>query len=178
MIPGDVGSMDNAPGFPGTPWLASNGSSYSHEYAATPVPYDEEDLAKVAYNSDGLVPAIVQEVTTGEVLMLAWMDETALKRTLESGRTWFWSRSRQEYWCKGETSGDRQWVREVSYDCDGDALLILVVQEGKGACHTGERTCFYRSFRLVGASQRGRSDGQLSMQTASTSEEPSNAPSE
>ena len=74
------------------------------------------------------------------------MNEEALRRTLETGRTWFWSRSRQEYWCKGETSGDRQWVREARYDCDVDALLFVVEQEGRGACHTGERSCFFRAF--------------------------------
>ncbi len=94
----------------------------------------------------GLVPAIVQEEGTGAVLMLAWMNEESLRRTLETGRTWFWSRSRQEYWCKGETSGDRQFVREAYYDCDGDTLLLVVEQEGRGACHTGERSCFYRRF--------------------------------
>jgi phosphoribosyl-AMP cyclohydrolase len=78
--------------------------------------------------------------------MLGWMDAEALRRTLLTGRTWFWSRSRQEYWCKGETSGDRQCVRSAAYDCDGDALLITVDQEGRGACHTGEWTCFHRSF--------------------------------
>lgn len=102
--------------------------------------------AVVQFNGEGLVPAIVQDAGDGAVLMLAWMDREALQRTLTSGRTWFWSRSRQEYWCKGETSGDRQWVRDVRYDCDGDALLVVVDQEGKGACHTGNRTCFYRSF--------------------------------
>jgi phosphoribosyl-AMP cyclohydrolase len=113
---------------------------------ATPIAARDDELAQVAYNADGLVPAIVQEHATGQVLMLAWMDEQALRRTLESGRTWFWSRSRQEYWCKGETSGDRQWLRGARYDCDGDAVLLVVEQEGRGACHTGERTCFYRSF--------------------------------
>jgi phosphoribosyl-AMP cyclohydrolase len=78
--------------------------------------------------------------------MLGWMDDTALRRTLSSGRTWFWSRSRQEYWCKGETSGDRQWVRTAYYDCDGDTVLVVVEQEGRGACHTGERSCFFRAF--------------------------------
>jgi len=101
-------------------------------------------LADIRFNADGLVPAIVQEADTHEVLMLAWMDAEALRRTLETGRTWLWSRSRQEYWCKGETSGDRQYVREVRYDCDGDAVLVLVRQEGRGACHTGERSCFFR----------------------------------
>jgi phosphoribosyl-AMP cyclohydrolase len=103
-------------------------------------------VAKISYNSNGLVAAIVQDVTSKEVLMLAWMDAEALRRTLATGRTWFWSRSRQEYWCKGETSGDRQVVHEVRYDCDGDSLLVLVDQLGRGACHTGEKSCFFRSF--------------------------------
>jgi phosphoribosyl-AMP cyclohydrolase len=115
-------------------------------YEATPVPFTAAELAEVAYNADGLVPAIVQDASDGAVLMFAWMNEDSLRRTLETGRTWFWSRSRQEFWCKGETSGDRQYVRSLSYDCDGDALLVVVDQEGKGACHTGNRSCFYRSF--------------------------------
>ena len=113
---------------------------------ATPIAASAEHLARVRYDAAGLVPAIVQEQGTGAVLMLGYMNEESLRRTLETGRTWFWSRSRQEYWCKGETSGDRQWVREAYYDCDGDTLLFVVEQEGRGACHTGERTCFYRSF--------------------------------
>ena len=113
---------------------------------ATPLGANPSDLANVTYNADGLVPAIVQEQGTGAVLMMAWMNELALTRTLETGRSWFWSRSRQEMWCKGETSGDRQFVREAYYDCDGDTILLVVEQEGRGACHTGERTCFYRSF--------------------------------
>jgi len=112
----------------------------------TPIGATAEELAGVAFDDKGLVPAIIQEQVTGEVLMLAWMNEEALRRTLDTGRTWFWSRSRQEYWCKGETSGDRQWVRAAYYDCDADAVLVLVEQEGRGACHTGERTCFYRAF--------------------------------
>lgn len=104
------------------------------------------ELDAVVYDANGLVPAIVQEAGTGQVLMFAWMNAASLRRTLETGRTWFWSRSRQEFWCKGETSGDRQWVRQAFYDCDSDALLFVVEQEGRGACHTGERTCFYRSF--------------------------------
>ena len=112
----------------------------------TPIPFSETDLANVTYNSEGLVPAIVQEHATGQVLMLAWMNEESLRKTLETGRTWFWSRSRQEYWCKGETSGDRQYVRSAAYDCDGDTLLIAVEQEGNGACHTGEYSCFFRQF--------------------------------
>jgi phosphoribosyl-AMP cyclohydrolase len=118
----------------------------SAAFTATPITTAPEHLAKVKYDADGLVPAIVQEAGTGAVLMLAYMNDASLRQTLETGRTWFWSRSRQEYWCKGETSGDRQWVREAYYDCDGDTLLFVVDQEGKGACHTGERTCFFRSF--------------------------------
>jgi phosphoribosyl-AMP cyclohydrolase len=118
----------------------------STAYTATPITASPEHLAQVKYDTNGLVPAIIQEAGTGAVLMLAYMNDDALRQTLETGRTWFWSRSRQEYWCKGETSGDRQYVREAYYDCDGDTLLFVVDQEGKGACHTGERTCFFRSF--------------------------------
>jgi phosphoribosyl-AMP cyclohydrolase len=113
---------------------------------ATPIEVAESDLAEVRFNAEGLVPAIVQEQGTGVVLMLAWMNLEALRRTLDTGRTWFWSRSRQEYWCKGETSGDRQWVRGAYYDCDGDSLLVVVEQEGNGACHTGAYSCFFRAF--------------------------------
>jgi phosphoribosyl-AMP cyclohydrolase len=113
---------------------------------ATPIGYDEAELEQIRFGPDGLAPAIVQDGTDGVVLMLGYMDDTALRRTLSTGRTWFWSRSRGEYWCKGETSGDRQWVRAVHYDCDGDTLLVTVDQEGRGACHTGARSCFYRAF--------------------------------
>jgi len=113
---------------------------------ATPIPYTQAELDSVAYGPDGLVPAIVQEDGTGTVLMVAWMNREALEKTLSTGRTWFWSRSRQEYWCKGETSGDRQFVRDARYDCDMDVLLFVVEQEGRGACHTGERSCFFRAF--------------------------------
>jgi phosphoribosyl-AMP cyclohydrolase len=118
----------------------------STAFTTTPITAAPEHLARVKYDAAGLVPAIIQEAETGAVLMLAYMNDDALRQTLETGRTWFWSRSRQEYWCKGETSGDRQYVREAYYDCDGDTLLFVVDQEGKGACHTGERTCFFRSF--------------------------------
>ena len=114
--------------------------------AVTPIEATEAELAGVRYDANGLVGAIVQEDGTGHVLMFAWMNEAALRRTLETGRMWYWSRSRQEYWCKGETSGDRQYVREARYDCDVDALLFVVEQEGRGACHTGERSCFFRAF--------------------------------
>jgi phosphoribosyl-AMP cyclohydrolase len=96
----------------------------------------------------GLVAAVVQQHDTGEVLMLAWMDDEALRRTLTTGRATYWSRSRGEYWVKGETSGHRQWVRDVRLDCDGDALLVLVDQEGP-ACHTGARSCFSRALPAV-----------------------------
>lgn len=112
----------------------------------TPIAFTEAEINAVRFDGHGLVPAIVQEEATGEVLMFAWMNIDALRRTLETGRTWFWSRSRAEYWCKGETSGDRQYVRRVAYDCDSDVLLVVVEQEGRGACHTGERSCFFRAF--------------------------------
>ncbi len=90
---------------------------------------------------DGLVPAIVQQYDTNEVLMLAWLDDEALVRTITTGRATYWSRSRGEYWVKGDTSGHVQWVKEIRLDCDGDTLLFKVDQVG-AACHTGERTCF------------------------------------
>ncbi|HEY1280976.1 MAG TPA: phosphoribosyl-AMP cyclohydrolase [Acidimicrobiales bacterium] len=105
-----------------------------------------EQLATVTYTADGLVPAIVQEAGTGEVLMMAWMNADTLRMTLDEGRTVFWSRSRQEVWRKGETSGERQWVKAAYYDCDGDVLLFVVDQDGAGACHTGEHSCFFRRF--------------------------------
>jgi phosphoribosyl-AMP cyclohydrolase len=102
---------------------------------------DPAIAARLKRNQDGLVPAVAQQHDTGEVLMLGWMDEEALARTLATGRATYWSRSRQEYWVKGETSGNRQHVKEVRLDCDGDTLLLKVDQEGP-ACHTGDRTCF------------------------------------
>ena len=113
---------------------------------ATPIDATAEQLALVKYDDAGLVPAIVQEEGTGQVLMMAWMNAETLRMSLEEGRTVFWSRSRKEVWRKGDTSGDRQFVRQAFYDCDGDTLLFVVEQEGKGACHTGERSCFYRAF--------------------------------
>jgi phosphoribosyl-AMP cyclohydrolase/phosphoribosyl-ATP pyrophosphohydrolase/phosphoribosyl-AMP cyclohydrolase len=113
---------------------------------ATPITASADELAQVAYNAEGLVPAIVQARDTGKVLTLAWMNADTLRETLETGRTVFFSRSRQERWRKGDTSGDRQWVREAYYDCDGDTLLFVVDQEGRGACHTGEYSCFFRAF--------------------------------
>lgn len=113
---------------------------------ATPISFSEPEITGITFDANGLVPAIIQEGSTKDVLMVGWMNEESLRRTFETGRTWFWSRSRQEYWCKGETSGDRQFVRSARYDCDADVLLFVVEQEGRGACHTGERSCFFREF--------------------------------
>jgi phosphoribosyl-AMP cyclohydrolase/phosphoribosyl-ATP pyrophosphohydrolase/phosphoribosyl-AMP cyclohydrolase len=115
-------------------------------FTAHPIDATAEQVARVKFDRDGLVPAIVQDAANGQVLMTAWMNAESLARTLAEGRTVFWSRSRQELWRKGDTSGDRQFVRAAYYDCDGDTLLFVVEQEGRGACHTGERSCFYRSF--------------------------------
>jgi len=98
-------------------------------------------LDRLSFDAEGLLPVIVQDDASGEVLMLAWMDREAVRRTLSEGRVTFWSRSRQEYWRKGDTSGHRQYVRSVAADCDGDTLLVRVVQLG-AACHTGTRSCF------------------------------------
>ncbi|MCL2455281.1 MAG: phosphoribosyl-AMP cyclohydrolase [Micrococcales bacterium] len=106
-----------------------------------PSALDPEIAARLRRDDAGLVAAVVQQHDTGEVLMLGWMDDEALHRTLTTGRVWFWSRSRGEYWRKGDTSGHLQHVRSVALDCDGDALLVRVDQVGP-ACHTGARTCF------------------------------------
>lgn len=100
-----------------------------------------EALSRATFNSDGLLPAIIQQWDTREVLMLGWMDAEALRRTLTEGRVTFWSRSRQEYWRKGDTSGHAQYVKSAALDCDDDTLLVEVEQIG-AACHTGTRTCF------------------------------------
>ena len=99
---------------------------------------------RIRYNESGLVPAIVQDYLDGTVLMMAWMNRESLQKTLESGETWFWSRSRQEFWHKGETSGHIQKVRSLRYDCDSDTLLVGVEQVGDIACHKGERSCFHQ----------------------------------
>lgn len=100
-----------------------------------------ELLDQLVFNEDGLLPAIIQDDENDQVLMLAWMDREAVRRTLTTGRVTFWSRSRQEYWRKGDTSGHKQFVRSAALDCDGDTLLVRVQQTG-AACHTGDRTCF------------------------------------
>ncbi|SMP54967.1 bifunctional phosphoribosyl-AMP cyclohydrolase/phosphoribosyl-ATP diphosphatase HisIE [Anoxynatronum buryatiense] len=103
------------------------------------------DLETLTYNDQGLIPAIVQEAGTGEVLMMAYMNRESLEKTLETGETWFYSRSRQQLWHKGETSGHVQQVQRVQVDCDEDTLLVTVTQTG-AACHTGEKSCFYRDL--------------------------------
>lgn len=104
-------------------------------------------IPELKYDEKGLIPAIIQDVNSNEVLMMAYMNKESLERTIESGKTCFWSRSRQKYWVKGETSGNIQTVKEILYDCDEDTLLIKVEQAGSGACHTGNRTCFYRKIQ-------------------------------
>ncbi len=101
-------------------------------------------LDKIRYNDQGLVPAIAQDYLDGTVLMMAWMSRESLEKTLETGETWYWSRSRQELWHKGATSGHIQRVKGIRYDCDSDALLVTVEQLGDIACHTGERSCFHQ----------------------------------
>jgi len=118
----------------------------SQNPAVTPIAILEEELALIKYNSDGLVPVVTQDAKSKQVLMMAWMNAETLRMTLVEGRMVYFSRSRQEIWRKGDTSGDRQFVREGFYDCDNDTLLFLVEQEGNGACHTGAVSCFYRKF--------------------------------
>jgi phosphoribosyl-AMP cyclohydrolase len=104
---------------------------------------------KLKFNADGLIPAIIQDATSGEVLMMAWMNRASVEKTVETGKTWFWSRSRQKFWMKGESSGHTQAVRDIAFDCDGDTLLIKVEQQG-AACHEGYRSCFFRSADAQG----------------------------
>jgi phosphoribosyl-AMP cyclohydrolase len=111
---------------------------------------DPQIAARLKRDAAGLVAAVVQQYDTGEVLMVGWMNDQALQRTLTTGRATYWSRSRQEYWVKGETSGNVQYVKEVALDCDGDAVLVKVDQIG-AACHTGDRTCFDADKLVIGA---------------------------
>ena len=105
---------------------------------------------QLKWTADGLIPAIIQDHRDGRVLMMAWMNRASLEKTLATGKTWFWSRSRQKFWMKGESSGNVQVVRNVAFDCDGDALLIQVEQNGP-ACHEGFRSCFFRTVGDGGA---------------------------
>lgn len=116
---------------------------------------DPKIAERLKRTPDGLVPVIVQQHDTGEVLMLAWMDDEALHRTLTTGRATYWSRSRGEYWVKGDTSGHLQWVEHVALDCDGDTILLKVDQVG-AACHTGDRTCFDADVLAADALVRSR----------------------
>ena len=106
-----------------------------------PSQLDPAISGRLKRDRDGLFPAVAQQFDTGEVLMVGWMDDEALHRTLTTGRATYWSRSRSEYWVKGDTSGHQQWVKSVALDCDGDTVLVKVDQVG-GACHTGDATCF------------------------------------
>jgi phosphoribosyl-AMP cyclohydrolase len=108
---------------------------------------------QLKFNPDGLIPAIIQEQTTGRVLMMAWMNRASLEKTIATGQTHFWSRSRQKFWRKGETSGHTQTVRHIAFDCDGDTLLIQVEQIG-AACHEGYKSCFFRAAEGGGGSFR------------------------
>jgi phosphoribosyl-AMP cyclohydrolase len=108
---------------------------------STPTTSIDDAVGGLKFDAAGLLPAVVQDESDGAVLMVAWMDAEAVRRTLTTGRTWFWSRSRRRYWQKGETSGHVQHVRSVTADCDGDTLLVRVEQVGP-ACHTGTRSCF------------------------------------
>ena len=108
---------------------------------------------KLKFNEDGLVPAIIQEVGTGRVLMMAWMNRASIESTIKTGKTHFWSRSRKKYWMKGEESGHTQTVRDLAFDCDGDTLLIQVEQVG-AACHEGFKSCFFRSVEKDGENFR------------------------
>jgi phosphoribosyl-AMP cyclohydrolase len=104
-----------------------------------------KNILEIVDFNKGLIPAVIQDYKTGEVLMLAYMNEEALRKTIETGSTWFWSRSRMEYWNKGATSGNFQYVKSIKVDCDGDTLLIQVEQIGP-ACHTGSRSCFFKDL--------------------------------
>jgi len=113
------------------------------------------NLEQIKFNQDGLIPAVIQDAFTNEVLMLAYMNKESLEKTLATGKTCFWSRSRQELWVKGETSGHYQLVKEIFLDCDEDTLLIKVESVGDKACHTGKRSCFYRSLDAKGQVKEG-----------------------
>ncbi|MFF6876501.1 phosphoribosyl-AMP cyclohydrolase [Streptomyces sp. NPDC012474] len=120
---------------------------------------DPEIAARLKRSPDGFLPAIAQQYDTGEVLMLGWMDDEALHRTLTTGRCTYWSRSRREYWVKGDTSGHVQWVKSVALDCDADTVLVKVDQVG-AACHTGARTCFDEDVLLKDGGPDGSATDQ------------------
>ena len=134
-------------------------------------------LARAVFNDDGLMPAVIQQWDTGEVLMLAWMNAEALRRTLTDGRVTFWSRSRQEYWRKGDTSGHAQYVKTVALDCDNDSLLVRVDQVG-AACHTGSHTCFDGRDVQVVSADRPAADAEPETQPDTRTSQPDTRTSE
>ena len=119
------------------------------------------NIPQLKYNANGLVPAIIQDAKNNEVLMMAYMNESSLQKTVETGYTYFWSRSRQKYWKKGETSGHVQEVKAILYDCDKDTVLIKVIQHGPGACHTGHRSCFFTDITGKEISQKVFSEAEV-----------------
>lgn len=116
-------------------------------------------LDQLKFNADGLIPAIIQEQSSGRVLMMAWMNRVSLEKTIETGKTWYWSRSRKKFWMKGESSGHVQVVKDISFDCDADTILIQVEQTG-AACHEGYQSCFFRSVG-TGAGEPKVTESQL-----------------
>lgn len=116
-------------------------------------------IDQLKYDEQGLIPAVIQDVENGDVLMVAYMNRESVVETIETGKTWFWSRSRKKYWMKGESSGHTQDVHEILYDCDADCLLVKVTQNGPGACHTNERSCFYRRMYPDAASLASHTKG-------------------
>ena len=120
----------------------------------------DEIISKLKFNNKGLIPAVLQDVDTGEVLMMAYMNENSLRKTFKTGKACFWSRSRQELWLKGETSGNYQEVEEIRMDCDNDTLLLKVKPEGP-ACHTGNRSCFYRNIKEEKIEREKNNEGEL-----------------
>ena len=138
--------------------MTATDSTATDSTATRPI---DDVLDRAAFDANGLLPAVIQQWDTREVLMMGWMDREALRRSLTEGRVTFWSRSRREYWRKGDTSGHRQWVRSAALDCDGDTLLVQVDQEGP-ACHTGARACFdvdpITEVTVIAAEDRGDLD--------------------
>ena len=143
--PDDYTCAGGAPCVPGVTAAPGASGAPRPAYAGEPLEPVTLAAASVHFDERGLVPAVVQQEGTGEVLMVAWMSRESLRLTLETGTTWFWSRSRQELWNKGATSGNMQQVRRVLVDCDADTLLVVVDSPGP-ACHTGHRSCFYREL--------------------------------
>ena len=119
------------------------------------------NIPELKYDANGLIPAIIQDAENNEVLMMAYMNKTSLEKTAETGYTYFWSRSRQKYWKKGETSGHVQEVKAILFDCDKDTVLIKVIQHGPGACHTGHRSCFFTDITGKEIAQKVFSEAEV-----------------